>query len=145
MLLRQWCEQDAVFVCYLRNKPELMKWFRQDKKIGLESQKKFMKTHLDYRGYVVEEFNKPVAVIALNYQTIPELCWVGEARYFMDAYKKLVAKEDPDLVEAPLFAKNPLLKELLKSGFVVNKVEERVYWKKQEGLVDVIHLLWSKS
>ncbi len=153
MKLRPWTETDASFVCYMRNDPALMKWFRQDKKLTLAHQKNFIRVTPDYHGYILEDEGKPVAIIACHYTEdnwgmvdtycTPELCYVGEIKHFKQALRMVVRKEKIDKMTAPVFAKNPLLIELLKNGFKVQQVEERAYYK--EGFIDVIHLLWSKS
>ncbi len=140
MKLRPWDLNDAVFVCYLRNGP-LRRWFRQEQPIDLDQQREFMRTHLDYHGYIFSE-KHPLGVIALYYHQfkLPELSYVGDVKYFKEAFQLLLAKEQPELIEAPMFAENPLLKTLLDCGFKVNGVKERAHYKQNYGLQDLIYL-----
>ena len=147
--LRAWNESDSVFVCYLRNNPENYRWYRQDKPISLKEQKQFIRKNIDYHGYIVEENNKPIGIAALKYvedgfgicdsYSPAELCLVQE-KFNPKILDRLFELEKPSYVFAPVFAKNPILKDLLNYGFTVRKIEERAYWKKDQGFVDTITL-----
>lgn len=144
--IRPWKLSDAAFVCYTRNNPELMQWFRQDKPITLEQQKKFMASHPLYEGYIIEANKKAVGVIALHYHEVssPELCIAAPLKYHASAIKTLIKQVKPLSLYGEVFALNPALPVYLNLGFKVGGVRERAYWKNHEGFVDTI-TIWYES
>src|SRR5688572_1779672 len=68
--LRPWAVKDAVFACYVRNDPKLMRWFRQDAPIELDAQKQFIQKDIEgsgYNGNVILANDKPVGLCGVKW------------------------------------------------------------------------------
>lgn len=141
--LRPWKESDAAFVCYVRNNPELMQWFRQNKPITLQQQKLYMRSNLLYCGYILEDGGVPVGVFALHkhVHTLPELCIAAPLKYHNKGLS-LLLKEEPfsSDIHAEVMIDNPALLTYLNMGFTPIMVCERAYFKSDRGNVDTLVL-----
>lgn len=143
--LRPWTLDDAVFVCYLRNDPALMRWFRQSTPLKLKAQRKFIEADIkfrNYNGYVVEADGKPVGVCAVkstqefSIGIDPAFQKKGIATKAM----QILIKNHPQMW-SEVFCDNPALSWYLhKLGFKLTCVKERAYYKPNVGLVDVVRI-----
>lgn len=111
LTVRRWRESDAVFVCYLRNSPRLMKWFRQTKPITVEDEKNFIRNDKDYNGQIVKLDNSIIGVLAIR--NSGELCVVMEA----ENYKYLPYLLKDKQAWGEVFHGNPIQKYLKLAGF----------------------------
>lgn len=133
--LRLWKESDAAFVCYMRNTPSLMRWYRQEEPISLEKQKDFIKKDTHYNGRIIELKGKPIGVFAA--QNHGEISIVLEEKYFK-YIPQLFNNKVTGCYWGEVFVGNPILKYLLEAGFKTHCVKERAYYKKEYGLIDII-------
>lgn len=133
LTLRDWKTSDAVFVCYLRNDSRLNQWYRQEEKIALKEQIKFIRT--TYGPKIIEKGRTPIGIF-----------WIkdsGEVSLVMEEkdYKyipQLFKKRPTNVYWGEVFVGNPILKWLLEAGFRTVGVKERAYYKKNYGLRDII-------
>lgn len=136
--LRPWSIKDAEFVVQLRNKPELMRWFRQDRALTVAEQIHFMKTRPHYEAYIVEYEGKPIGVIAQEYY---ELSIVAPFEYHVDAIRLLEQVNKPRMLYGEVFVQNPMLGTYLTDcGFKAVHVKERRYYKRECGAQDVVFI-----
>jgi hypothetical protein len=116
--LRPWQLKDARFIISLRNRPELMKWFRQSEPITLPNQLKFMKS-LDgqnYNGKIIYLNGKKIGVGAVK--TTGELALVLPTKYRLqrrDIIRALVA--DHPVVWGDVFEGYDISWDLTMCGF----------------------------
>lgn len=137
--IRKWTLKDAPFTLKVRNHPKLMKWFRQDKPLTLEQQYIFIKNDLLYNKYfgcIIELWNKPIGVTNLK-QTME----FGLA--LLPEYQNKGLEEDilnmlPKGSWSEVFLGNPMIRIYLNNGFEITNAEERKYYKKYAGFVDVM-------
>ncbi len=111
--LRPWRVEDAAFVCHLRNDPKLMQWYRQDRIIELEEQKEFIRNDKTYNGQIVELFEEPVGVMAI--QKSGELSIVLDELYYVYLPELLAGKK----CWGEVMLQNPILRYLLNAGMAV--------------------------
>jgi RimJ/RimL family protein N-acetyltransferase len=143
--IRPWTIKDAAFCCYVRNHPDLMRWFRQNKKIELEEQKDFITKDLanrEYNGNVILANNKPVGLCGVKTSqeftiaVLPEWQKKGIATKAM----QLLIKQHPQ-IWSEVFVGNPALEwYVAKLGFRITGVREREYYKSNIGLIDTVKI-----
>lgn len=138
--IRPWQVSDAPFVLSVRNHPDLMRWFRQDEPITLDNQIKFIENDLTYNGQIIEADGIPVGVCNVKTSkefgiaVLPQFQGLGYAKAAM----KMLSDANP-YTWSEVFVKNPALGFYLsKCGFKATSVKERAYYKKCDGLVDVV-------
>lgn len=141
--LRPWTLEDVAFSLKVRNCPELMKYFRQDKPLTLLEQAEFIEKDLStagtYNGMVVEADGVPVGLCGIKDSgeftigILPEYQHQGIASWVM----KHLIQMNEDLW-SEVFVGNPALEWFIHLGFKVTGIEERAYYKQGLGFVDVI-------
>lgn len=142
--LRPWTQGDAEFVCYIRNQPELMRWFRQNEPITYAYQYDFITRD------IVEQFYQGQIVFSEDYRNLGvaairptgEMCIAAPLEYHEAITKKLL--ENREYAFGEVFATNPALKIYLNCGFRVVKVHEKQYFKKGIGFVDTIDIRYER-
>jgi hypothetical protein len=135
LAIRPWCLKDAGFVVKMRNKPELQKWFRQERDLTLDEQILFMTHSPNYKGYILLEDNRPVGVFALNKD---ELCIVAPLDYHMFGIRALEKVERPERMWGEVFFGNPALSIYLNDcGFKTKEFRVNRYMKNGQG-IDVV-------
>lgn len=149
--IRPWTLEDAEFLVKVRNTQDIQRWFRQDRDLTVDEQRQFMKTTKTYHGFIVEAAGKPVGFTALvehsnglefSIGILPEhqkqgIASVAMTQLLEHGFKKMGAK----LIFSDVFVKNPALTFYIrKCGFRPVRVKERAYYKKHEGLVDVVEI-----
>lgn len=117
--IRPWTLADAAFVISVRNRPDLMEWFRQSKPILLSEQKIYMLSHPDYHGYIILEDGEPVGVIANHKE---ELCIAAPFKYHALALPLLENEEKPKRLYGDVLYGNPMLQTYLDSGFKIKSI-----------------------
>lgn len=132
--LRPWKLSDAEFIVNLRNKPEVMQWFRQDYPLTLDGQTRFMESEkgFNYRGQIIVLNGKPIGIFG---NPNGELCLVLEDKYHYLVPEILKNKK---ALWSDGFIDNPLLYILFSIGFRIRKVEPRKYYKKCFGWMDIV-------
>jgi ribosomal protein S18 acetylase RimI-like enzyme len=143
--LRPWQVADAMFCCYVRNDPKLMKVFRQDEPITLEEQRTFILMDIinrDYNGQIVMVNGKPAGLCGVKatqeftIAVLPEYQKKGISTKVM----KMLIRQHPQMW-SEVFVGNPALEWFIsKLGFRVTGVKERAYYKKEIGLVDIVRI-----
>ena len=144
--LRPWTLQDIDFTLRVRNNPDLMKWFRQNKPITYKEQKKFIEQDLSnwgaYNGEIIEADEVPVGMCGVKdtgeftLAVLPEHQHKGIAT---QAMKLLISKSFVPWSE--VFVGNPALEWFISVlGFKVMDVKERAYYKPEQGLVDIVRI-----
>ena len=123
-----------------------MKHFRQDEKIDLEHQKKFIEHDINaqfYRGHVIEYQGKPVGLCGVKdtqeftIAVLPEYQHKGIATQAM----KYLINNFPQ-IWSEVFLGNPALEWYIRLGFRIVGVKERAYYKKDLGLIDVVKIAY---
>jgi hypothetical protein len=138
LALKSWTLDDAEFVCEVRNRPELRRWFRQEENLHVEAQKAFILHQRFYMGKIVYSGRKRVGVAALRFiGPERELCIAAPLEYHK-AIVKLLLKDTKFKVVGEVFVGNPALKTYLDLGFEIVGVKERAYYKRDFGLQDVV-------
>lgn len=132
---RPWQQTDAVFVCWMRNNPANMRWYRQSTKISLEDQKKFI---AENNAFIIERNRKPVGVLWIK--TTGELSLVLDEKDY-PLIPQLFKKKPFGFYWGEVFVGNPILTFLLQAGFKTVSVKERAYHKPGFGLIDVIRVM----
>lgn len=149
--IRDWNLLDAEFMLQCRNNPNLMRWYRQDKKLTLKEQKNFMQTHYDYKGYIVERgIGKPVGFVALSniendraefsIGILPKHQGHGFAKEAMKALEAKAKSLGVKVLCSEVFIDNPAIAFYLKLGYKLVGVHGRAYYKKNVGLIDVVNI-----
>lgn len=144
LMLRPWTLNDVEFSLKVRNHPDLMTYFRQDEPIDIDDQREFIKQDISaygsYNGMVVEADGEPVGLAGVKSTgeftigILPEHQGRGIAKWVM---AQLINREYN--IWSEVFVGNPALEFFIaKCGFKIVGVEERAYYKKGKGLVDVV-------
>jgi RimJ/RimL family protein N-acetyltransferase len=147
--LRPWTLEDAEFCIYVRNKPELMRYFRQDKPLYIEDQLEFIKEDTGpygtYNGRIVEYRGKPVGLCGVKdtgeftLGILPQYQHKGIATKVMQ--QMIQEHKGSGGIWSEVFVGNPALEWFIgKLGFKVYGVEERAYFKKGIGLINIVRI-----
>lgn len=148
--LQRFREEDAEFLVYLRNLPEMKRWFRQNHDLSIQEQHNFQ-SHISresYLGFVIwagkePQVAEPVGLCALSkidqmsgtaefgIAVLPEFQGKGIAT---EALTKLLKHGFEDLnlrkIYSDVFIDNPALGWYTnKFGFVREGVLHKHYWK----------------
>lgn len=117
--IRPWTLDDAEFVVSVRNRPELMRWFRQSRELTVGEQLAFMLSHPDYHGYIILENGARVGVVANHKE---ELCIAAPFQYHTEAIKLLEIAEEPKRLYGDVLYGNPMLDTYLAAGFKIKSI-----------------------
>jgi hypothetical protein len=121
LTLRPWRLSDASFIVELRNRPELMKWFRQEKPLTHREQLSFMLSPKGvlYQGRIILLNKRRIGVGAIKIGG--ELCLVLPKEYNLfrsDIIRKLIKKDSCGYpVWGDVFIGNPIANDLRDLGF----------------------------
>lgn len=134
--LRPWKVSDAKFVLSLRNNPDYMKYYRQDKPISLKEEIEFIKKSKEnnYNAYILMDGNKRLGIFGLHGS---ELCIVAPLKYHEIGLQILKAMNPNTMIFGDIFTYNPALKIYLNNGFEVYEVKEK-YCKKNGSWVSAV-------
>ncbi len=133
--IRPWELKDAAQLVYIRNHPDLMKWFRQDRDLTLSEQIEFMQWDMNYHGYVLEYGKKLIGFVAyvtkhknqddveFSIGVLPEYQGKGFARTAMRFIEDRVKGAGFRVIYSWVFLKNPALSFYTwKCGFEITGV-----------------------
>ena len=148
--LRPWTLEDIEFTLRVRNHPDLMKCFRQDKPLNYQQQYDFIKLDTGkfksgYNGRVIQYQGQPVGLCGIKdtgeftLGLLPEYQGKGIAT---EAMLQLInSYKGAEKIWSEVFVGNPALEWFIaKLGFRVTGVKERAYYKASLGLVDVVRI-----
>lgn len=146
VFIRPWTTRsdDIHFTLRVRNHPDLMKWFRQDKALTGSEQVNFMCRDIEensgYNGRIIEVDGVPVGMCGVKdtgeftIAILPEYQKKGISTKVMQ-----LMVENNKNVWSEVFVGNPALEFFIsKCGFKVVGVKEKAYRKKGVGPVDVV-------
>lgn len=142
--LRPWTLEDAEFCLQVRNHPNLMQYFRQDKPLTLQEQLTFISFDTapqgSYNGRIIEYYGKPVGLCGIKNTSEFTLGILPEYQH-----KGIATKAMQEMIRgwagiwSEVFVGNPALEWFIgKLGFKVWSVKEKAYFKQGVGLVDVV-------
>lgn len=150
--LRDWTLDDVEFSLRVRNHPELMKYFRQNKPLTLDEQSQFIRQdtgyHGTYNGKIVECDGQKVGLCSIKstgeftIALLPQYQKQGIAKETMRQLTSSWAHAIDGPIWSEVFVGNPALEFFIsKCGFKVYGVKERAYYKPEFGLVGVVKIL----